>query len=163
MGFFLHGCTVIHMQNLALEPIIGHSLLPQTVSYSYWWRARHVGVHKSLFMTSKKCWNIGMTRKLAPVLIRQFLHSYWSRAMAETVVPHHAIRATGTTFPYKELFTRGRRRVLPFHSCCVERNHLTILIFAFILLFDRKVMLFWPKRYLWMGIKVCWIGFQLVV
>ena len=110
MGFFLHGCTVIHMQNLALEPIIGHSLLPQTVSYSYWWRARHVGVHKSLFMTSKKCWNIGMTRKLAPVLIRQFLHSYWSRAMAETVVPHHAIRAMRTAFHYKELFTRG-----PYH------------------------------------------------
>ena len=45
-----------------------------------------------LFMTSKKCWNMGVTRKLAPVFIRQFLHSYWSRATAETVVPHHAIR-----------------------------------------------------------------------
>ena len=59
---------------------------------------------------------MGVTRELAPVLIRQFLHSYWSRATAETVVPHHAIRATRTAFPYKELFTRGRRRALPFHS-----------------------------------------------
>ena len=59
---------------------------------------------------------MGLTRELAPVLIRQFLHSYWSRATAETVVPHHAIRATRTAFPYKELFTRGRRRDLPFHS-----------------------------------------------
>ena len=63
-----------------------------------------------LFMTSKKCRNMGVTRELAPVLIRQFLHSYWSRATAETVVPHHAIRATRTAFPYKELFTRG-----PYH------------------------------------------------
>ena len=23
--------------------------------YSYWWRARHVGVYKPLFMTGKKC------------------------------------------------------------------------------------------------------------
>ena len=60
---------------------------------------------------------MGVTRNLAIVLIiRQFLHSYWSRAMAETVVPHHAIRTTRTAFPYKELFTRGRRRALPFHS-----------------------------------------------
>ena len=40
--------------------------------YSYWWRARHVGVYKPLFMTSKKCWNMGVTRELAPVLIRHF-------------------------------------------------------------------------------------------
>ena len=53
---------------------------------------------------------MGVTRELAPVLIRQFLHSYWSRATAETVVPHHAIRATRTASPYKELFTRG-----PYH------------------------------------------------
>ena len=53
---------------------------------------------------------MGVTRKLAPVLIIQFLHSYWSRATAETVVPHYAIRATRTAFPYKELFTRG-----PYH------------------------------------------------
>ena len=137
--------------------------------------------------------------------ISQFLHSYWSRATAETVVPHHAIRVTRTAFPYKELFTRG-----PYHfvagGYCVERNHwkinnfciyftfwpksvdvfLTEKVFmngnqsvlnrfstsglnpprpgSFILLFDQKVlMFFWPKRYLWMGIKVCWIGFQLVV
>ena len=50
---------------------------------------------------------MGVTREFAPVLIRQFLHSYWSRATAETVVPHHAIRATRSAFPYKELFTRG--------------------------------------------------------
>ena len=56
--------------------------------YSYWWRARHMGVYKPLFMTSKKCW------KLALVFIRQFLHSYWSRATARTVVPHHAISTT---------------------------------------------------------------------
>ena len=60
---------------------------------------------------------MGVTRDLAPVLIRQFLHSYWSRATAETVVPHHAIRATRTAFPYKELFTR--------------EIILTIIIFAF--------------------------------
>ena len=58
---------------------------------------------------------MGVTRELAPVLIRQFLHSYWSRATAETVVPHHAIRATRTAFPYKELFTEGSEG-LPFHS-----------------------------------------------
>ena len=23
--------------------------------YSYWWRARHVGMYKPLFMTGKKC------------------------------------------------------------------------------------------------------------
>ena len=83
---------------------------------------------------------MGVTRDLAPVLLSQFLHSYWSRATAETVVPHHAIRATRTAFPYKELFTRGRQRSLPFHSWwgVVERNHLTIIFFAFILLFDQK-------------------------
>ena len=59
---------------------------------------------------------MGVTLELAPVSIRQFLHSYWSRAMAKTVVPHHVIRATCTAFPYKELFTRGRRSALPFHS-----------------------------------------------
>ena len=52
-----------------------------------------MGVYKPLFMTGKKCQFMGVTRDLAPVLIRQFLHSYWSRATAETVVPHHAIRA----------------------------------------------------------------------
>ena len=31
--------------------------------------------------------------RVTPVLIRQFLHTYWSRATAGTVVPHHAIRA----------------------------------------------------------------------
>ena len=59
---------------------------------------------------------MGVTHEFAPVLIRQFLHSYWSRATAEAVVPHHAIRTTRTAFPYKELFTRGRWRALPFHS-----------------------------------------------
>ena len=94
-------------------------------------------------------------------LIRQFLHSYWSRATAETVVPHHAISATRKAFPFKELFTRGRRKALP--GCCFERNHWTIHFFAFILLFDYKMCwCFWPKRYLWLGIKVCWNGVQLV-
>ena len=59
---------------------------------------------------------MGVTPELAPVPIRQFLHSCWARATAETVVPHHVIRATRTAFPYKELFTRGRQRALPFHS-----------------------------------------------
>ena len=62
--------------------------------YSYCWRVPHVGVYKSLFVTSNKCWNMGVTHELAPVLIRQFLHSYWSRATAKTVVPHQATRAT---------------------------------------------------------------------
>ena len=31
---------------------------------------------------------MGVTRDLVPVLIRQFLHSYWSRATAETVLCH---------------------------------------------------------------------------
>ena len=61
--------------------------------YSYWWRARHMGGVKPLIMTSKKCWNMDVTREHTPVLIRQFIHSYWSRATAETVVPHHKIRA----------------------------------------------------------------------
>ena len=51
-----------------------------------------------------------VTRKLAPVRIRHFLHSCWSRATAETVAQHHAIRATRTASPYKELFTHG-----PYH------------------------------------------------
>ena len=34
---------------------------------------------------------MGVTRELAPVLLRQFLQSYWSRATAETVVPHHIV------------------------------------------------------------------------
>ena len=54
-----------------------------------------MGVYKPLFMTSKKC---SVTRELTPVLIRQFLHSYWSSARAETVVPHHAIQAMRTAF-----------------------------------------------------------------
>ena len=66
-----------------------------------------MGVYKPLFMTSKKCSNMGVTRELAPVLIGQFIHSYWSRATAETVGPHHKIRAVRTAFPFKELFTRG--------------------------------------------------------
>ena len=94
---------------------------------------------KPLFMTSLECWNMDLTRKLAPVLIRQLLHSYRWRATAETVMPHHAIRATRTAFPYKELFTRG---------CCVERNHWTIQIFAFILLFDQKVLMLFAKMYM---------------
>ena len=36
---------------------------------------------------------MGVTRDLAPILLRQFLHSYWSKATPETVVPHHAIHA----------------------------------------------------------------------
>ena len=59
---------------------------------------------------------MGVTRNFAPVIIRQFRHSYWLRATAGTVVPHHAIRSKPTAFPYKELFTRGRRRAVPFHS-----------------------------------------------
>ena len=35
---------------------------------------------------------MGVTRELAPVLIRQFLHSYWSRATTGTACHHHAIR-----------------------------------------------------------------------
>ena len=52
---------------------------------------------------------MGVTRALAPVRIRQFLHSYWWRATSGTAVPHHAIRGTPTSFPYKELFTRSGR------------------------------------------------------
>ena len=37
--------------------------------------------------------------KLASLIIRQFLNSYWWRATAETVVPHQVIRATRTAFP----------------------------------------------------------------
>ena len=60
-----------------------------------------------MYNTSKKCYNMGVTPALAPVRIRQFLHSYWSKAMAETVMQHNAIRAPRTAYPYKELFTRG--------------------------------------------------------
>ena len=69
-----------------------------------------MGVYKPSLITSKKCRNMGVTRELAPVLRRQFLNSYWLRATAGTAVPHHAIRATRTAFPYKELFNRG-----PYH------------------------------------------------
>ena len=53
---------------------------------------------------------MGVTRELAPVLIRQFLHFYWSSATAATVGSHYAIRITAHQSPYKELFTRG-----PYH------------------------------------------------
>ena len=43
---------------------------------------------------------MGVTRELAPVLIRQLLHSYWLRATAGIVVPHHAIRPTGTAISF---------------------------------------------------------------
>ena len=81
---------------------------------------------------------MGVTRELAPVLIRQFLHSYWSRATAETVVPHHAIRATRTSFFYKELLTRGRRRAF--------RSWRGVVLKAFILLFDQKVLMFLTEK-----------------
>ena len=51
---------------------------------------------------------MGVTRLLAHVLIRQFLRSYWSRATAGKVVPHHAICATPTAFPFRSCLPEGR-------------------------------------------------------
>ena len=81
-----------------------------------------MGVYKPLCMTGKKFQFMGVTRDLAPGLIRQFLHSNWSRATAE-----------GFTISKLE-------------GCCVERNHLTIIIFVFILLFDQKVVMFLTEK-----------------
>ena len=95
---------------------------------------------------------MGVIRELAPALIRQLLHSYWLRATAETVVPHHAIRATRTALPYKELFTRGRRRALPFHSWrgvvlkeIIEQLQFLHLFYLLI----KSVDVFWPKVFIY--------------
>ena len=68
---------------------------------------------------------MGVTRKFASVLMRQYLHSYWSGATAETVVPHHAIHAPRTVFPIRNCLPEGFDWALPVHleGCCVERNH----------------------------------------
>ena len=64
---------------------------------------------------------MGVTRALAaPVRIRQFLHSYWLRATAETVVQHHAIRATRTASPYKEYFTRGPNHFISWRGVVLK-------------------------------------------
>ena len=74
-----------------------------------------MGVYKPLLRPVKSVNNTGMTREL----IRQFLHSYWSRATARTVVPHHAIRATRTAFP-NFVYPRAAEGLtiilIPFHS-----------------------------------------------
>ena len=72
---------------------------------------------------------MGVSRELAPVLMRQFLHSYWLRATAWTVVPHHAIRATRTGFPYKGLFTRGRRRGVVLKEIIEQLKFLHLIYF----------------------------------
>ena len=119
-----------------------------------------------LFMTSKKCWNMGVTREVAPVIIRQFLHSYWSRATAGTVLPHQVTCVTRTSFPYKELFTRSGRG--PYHFIaggvlCWKKSLTNYNFRIYFTFWPKRVDVFWPKRYCWMGIKVCWIGLQLVL
>ena len=117
-----------------------HSKYLRQFRCSYWWRARHVGVYKPLFMTSKKCWNMGMTRELAPTLIRQFLDSYWSRATTETVVPHHTIRAQHSLI--RSCLPEGDGGPYFF---IVERNHWTIKMFAFIYFLTKSVDRMVPK------------------
>ena len=80
---------ICHQRAGTRSSITIHKYLRQ-FRYSYWWRARHVGVYKPLFMTSKKCWNMGVTCELAPVIKTVS----WSRATAETIVAHPVIRAT---------------------------------------------------------------------
>ena len=118
--------------------------------YSYWWRARHVGVYKPLFITSKKCWNMGVTCELAPVS-----SYYWSRATAGTVVPHHAWHAQHSLIRSCLPEVGGG----PYHFIAGGvlwwKKSLNNYNFSFILLFDQKCwcLLIWPKRYLWMGFK----------
>ena len=129
--------------------------------YSYWWRAHHVGVYKLLFVTSKKCWNMGMTRELAPTLIRQFLHSFWSRATAETVVPHHIAQHS----LIRSCLPEGGGGPYHFHSWrgVVLKEIIEQLYFLhFFYFLTKSVDVVWPKEYLWLGIKVCWIALQLV-
>ena len=66
-------------------------------------------------------------------------HSHWSRACnGRDIVPHHAICATRTAFPYKELFARGRRRALPFHIWRgVVLKEIIEQFYALILRFDQ--------------------------
>ena len=101
---------------------------------------------------------MGVTRVLAPVLIRQFLHSYWSRATAETAVPH---RATRTSSPYKELFTWEPYHFIAGGVLCWKKSLKKYNFCIYFTFWPRSVDAVWPKSYLWMGIKLCWIGFQL--
>ena len=80
---------------------------------------------------------MGVTREGAPVLIRQFIHSYWSRATAGTPVPHYAWCACRS--PYKKFLPKG----LIYHFIAGE-----------VLCWKKKVgpkscSVFWPKRCLW--------------
>ena len=107
--------------------------------------------HKSnsLRIRIRRKFEPGFTRELAPVLIRQILHSYWStRATAKTVLPHHVIRATRTALPYKKLFTqlgRGPYYFLAGGVLCWKKsmNNYTLCI---CLTFWPKCWCFWPNK-----------------
>ena len=142
------------MENLMIVCLTSYQVCPllylilkylRQFCYSYWWRARHMDVYKPLVMTSKMCWNMGVTRELAPVLRGQFLHSYWSRATAGTAVPHDTIRATQTAFPYKELFTRGTYHFQAEGVLCWKKS-LNNYNFAFILFFYQKVLMLFDRK-----------------
>ena len=59
---------------------------------------------------------MGVTRELAPVLIRQFLHSYWSRATAKLLcnITRYARRAQHSLI--RSCLPEGLDWALPFHS-----------------------------------------------
>ena len=78
---------------------------------------------------------MGVTREFAPVLIRQFLHSYWSRATAETVVPHHSICGRAQHSLIRSCLPESLDWASPFHSW---RGVVLKEIIAFVLLFDQK-------------------------
>ena len=91
---------------------------------------------------------MGAACDLAPVLIRQFLHSYWSRTTAEQCATSRDTRDAHSII--MSCLPEGGGGLNHFiagvEGCCVERNHLTIIIFAFILLFYQKVMMFVTEK-----------------
>ena len=116
-----------------LEPVI-HTYLRQ-LTCSEWSTGQHLGManmFKRMIYTSKKClkehtafdrtsWSLKSVcykmhndwKELAPVLIRQFIHSYWPKAMAGTPVPHPRF----TRDAHANVRIRSfHQRALPFHS-----------------------------------------------
>ena len=73
--------------------------------------------------------------------------SYWSRATAGTPVPH---------------MRSFYQRALPFHSLrggLLKEIIEQLWLFAFCSFWTKTFS--WPKRYLWMGIKMCLAGMQM--
>ena len=115
--------------------------------YSYWWRARHVGVFKLLILTSQKYWNMGVTCELAPVLIRQFfsflLGDSNGRYSCATSRLQYAGRAQQS--PHKEVFPRGPCHFIAGGVLCWKKS-LNNYNFAFFFLFWLKSTNYLPSN-----------------